>query len=356
MYAVIMAGGRGTRFWPKSREKMPKHLQDILGKRTLIQETVDRIGPLIPVKNILIVTGANHSDVIKQQLPNLPEENIIVEPVGRNTAPCIGLAAMHIKKMNPEGVMVVLPSDHYIADEEAFRRTLAIASEMAQRGDYLLTIGIKPTGPETGYGYMEQGEAVAAIRGKEIFQVKSFREKPDIEQAITFLEDGGFFWNSGMFIWKVSTILNKIEKLLPDLYKGLREIEDALGTDSEKDIINKVYQEITPISIDYGIMEKTGETLLVRGDFGWSDIGSWSALWEMWDKDENGNAAKGRFVSVDSSNSLIYSPDKLVALVGVEDLIVVETADSLLVCKKNASQDVKKLVAMLEEKNMKEYL
>ncbi len=356
MYAVIMAGGRGTRFWPKSREKMPKHLQDILGKRTLIQETVDRIGSLIPVKNILIVTGANHSDVIKQHLHNLPEENIIVEPVGRNTAPCIGLAAVHIKKMNPEGVMVVLPSDHYIADEEAFRRTIAIAGEMAQRGNHLLTIGIKPTGPETGYGYMEQGEAVTAIRGEEIFQVKSFREKPDIEQAKTFLENGGFLWNSGMFVWKVSTILNKIEKLLPDLYKGLKEIEDALGTDSEKNIISKAYKEITPVSVDNGIMERSGKTLLVRGDFGWSDIGSWGALWEMWDKDENGNAVKGRFVGVDSSNSLIYSPDKLVALVGVEDLVVVETADSLLVCKKNSSQDVKKLVELLEEKNMKEYL
>lgn len=356
MYAVIMAGGRGTRFWPKSREKMPKHLQDIFGKKTIIQETVDRIGPLIPAKNILIVTGAGHSDELMQQLPDLPKENIIIEPVGRNTAPCIGLAAVHIKKMNPEGVMVVLPSDHYIADDESFRRTLAIASEMAQRGNHLLTIGINPAGPETGYGYMEEGKAVAAIRGEEIFQVKSFREKPDIEQAITFLEDGGFFWNSGMFIWKVSTILNEIERLLPDLYKGLKKIENALGTDSEKDIINKVYQEITPISIDYGIMEKTGETLLVRGDFGWSDIGSWNTLWEVWDKDENGNAVKGRFIGIDSSNSLIYSPDKLVALVGVEDLIVVETADSLLVCKKEASQDVKKLVEMLEEKNMKEYL
>ncbi|MDO9528707.1 MAG: mannose-1-phosphate guanylyltransferase [Syntrophales bacterium] len=356
MYAVIMAGGRGTRFWPKSREKMPKHLQDIFGKKTIIQETVDRIGPLIPVKNILIVTGANHSDVIKQQLPNLPEENIIIEPVGRNTAPCIGLAAMHIKKKNPEGVMFVLPSDHYISDEEVFRRTIAIAGEMAQRGNHLLTIGIKPTGPETGYGYMEQGEAVAAIRGEEIFQVKSFREKPDIEQAKTFLENGGFLWNSGMFVWKVSTILNKIEKLLPDLYKGLKEIEDALGTDSEKNIISKAYKEITPISIDNGIMERSGKTLLVRGDFGWSDIGSWSTLWEMWDKDENGNAVRGRFIGVDSSNSLIYSPDKLVALVGVEGLVVVETADSLLVCKKDASQDVKKLVEMLEEKNMKEYL
>ncbi|MBE9546751.1 MAG: mannose-1-phosphate guanylyltransferase [Proteobacteria bacterium] len=356
MYAVIMAGGRGTRFWPKSREKMPKHLLDIFGKKTIIQETVERIEPLIPAKNILIVTGASHSDEVIRQLPELPEENIIIEPVGRNTAPCIGLAAMYIKKMNPEGVMVVLPSDHYIPDEEVFRRTLAIASEMAQRGNYLLTIGIKPTGPETGYGYMEQGEPVAAVMGEDVFQVRSFREKPDIEQAEAFLRDGGFFWNSGMFIWKASTILHEIEKLLPDLYEGLLKIEAAIGTDREKDVIGKVYREIAPISVDYGVMEKSGETLLVRGEFGWSDVGSWNALWEVWDKDENGNAVRGRLVSVDSSNSLVYSPDKLVALVGVEDLVVVETADSILVCKREASQDVKKLVEMLEEKNMKEYL
>lgn len=356
MYAVIMAGGRGTRFWPKSREKTPKHLLNISGKKTIIQETIERIRPLIPVKNILVVTGAGHSDELMQQLPDLPEKNIIIEPIGRNTAPCIGLAAMHIKKINPGSVMIVLPSDHYIAKEESFRRTLAIASEMAQRGDYLLTIGIKPNSPETGYGYMEQGKPVATIRGEEIFQVKSFREKPDIEQAKTFLRDGGFLWNSGMFVWKVSTILNELKKLLPDLYRQLTKIENVLGTDSEKDVINEIYKEITPNSIDYGVMEKTGETLLVRGDFGWSDMGSWNALWEAWDKDENGNAVRGRFIGVDSTNSLIYCPDKLVALVGVEDMIVVETDDSLLICRKEACQDIKKLVEILEEKNMREYL
>ena len=356
MYAVIMAGGRGTRFWPKSREKMPKHLVDIFGGKTIIQNTVERIEPLIPAGNILIVTGNSHSDEVMRQLPDLPEENVIIEPVGRNTAPCIGLAAMHIKKTDQDGVMVVLPSDHHIADVEAFRRTLAIAGEMAQRGNYLLTIGIKPASPETGYGYMEQGEAVAVIRDEEIFQVKSFREKPDREQAKAFLRAGGFFWNSGMFIWKVSTILQEIERLLPGLYKGLLKVENALGTDSEKDIINTVYRELTPISIDYGVMEKVDGALLVRGDFGWSDVGSWNALWKIWDKDEDGNAVRGRFIGVDSSNSLVYSPDKLVALVGVEDLVVVETADSLLICKREASQNVKRLVEMLEEKNMKEYL
>lgn len=356
MYAVIMAGGRGARFWPKSREKMPKHLLDITGKKTIIQETVGRIEPLIPTENVIIVTGATHSDEVMRQLPHLPEKNIIIEPFAKNTAPCIGLAAMHIKKRDPEGVMVVLPSDHYIADEEAFRRTLSIAGEMAQRGNHLLTIGIKPTRPETGYGYMEQGEPAAIIEGEEIFEVKSFREKPDLKQAEIFLQDGGFFWNSGMFIWKVSAILHEIERYLPDLYKGLREVEDALGADGENDIIYKVYQGLTPVSIDYGVMEKAGETLLVMGDFGWSDVGTWNALWEMFNKDEDGNAVRGHFIGVDSSNSFVYSPDKLVALVGVRDIVVVETDDSLLICRRQSSQDVKKIVEILEEKNMKEYL
>jgi len=356
MYTVIMAGGRGARFWPKSREKMPKHLLDITGKKTIIQETVGRIEPLIPTENILIVTGATHSDEVMRQLPQLPEKNIIIEPFARNTAPCIGLAAMHIKNRDPEGVMVVLPSDHYIADEDAFRRTLSIAGEMAQRGNRLLTVGIKPTRPETGYGYMEQGKPAAIIEGEEIFEVKSFREKPDLRQAEDFLQDGGFFWNSGMFVWKVSAILNEIERYLPDLYGGLREVEDALGSDGEKDIVYKVYRELTPVSIDYGVMEKARETLLVRGDFGWTDAGSWNALWEMFNKDEDGNAVRGRFIGVDSSNSFVYSPDKLVALVGVKDIVVVETDDSLLICGRQSSQDVKKIVEILEEKNMKEYL
>lgn len=356
LYAVIMAGGKGSRFWPKSREKMPKHLLNITGKKTIIQKTVERIEPLIPAENIFVVTGVAHCDEVIRQLPDLPGKNIIIEPFMRNTAPCIGLAAMHIKKRDPDGIMVVLPSDHYISDEEAFRHTIATAGKMAQKGSFLLTIGVYATRPETGYGYMEQGETVTVIEGKEIFKVKSFREKPDLRQAEIFLQERGFYWNSGMFIWNVSAILHEIETFLPNLYQGLLRIEDALGTDYEKDIIMEVYQKLTPVSIDYGVMERSKKTLLIKGDFGWSDIGSWNALWEVLHKDGDGNAVRGRFIGIDSSNSLVYSPDKLVALVGVKDLIVVETPDSLLICRRQASQDIRKVVEMLEKKNMKEYL
>lgn len=353
-----MAGGKGTRFWPKSRENMPKHLLDIVSEKTIIRETIDRIIPLIPAENILIVTGVSHAEELMRQVPHIPEKNIIIEPDGRNTAPCIGLAALHIKRKSPNDVMVVLPADHLITDAPRFRRLLSTAAEVAAQGDFLLTIGIQPTYPETGYGYLEQGVLRANIKGEDIYEVKSIREKPALEKAKIFLEKGGFYWNSGMFLWRADTILRAIEKWLPDIHKGLLQIEGVIGTDKEKEIVEQVYNIIKSISIDYGVMEKADNVLLIRGDFGWSDMGSWDALWEVLEKDEYGNVAPGKalFVGVDAKNSLIQSSRKLVVLVGVEDMIVVETEDSLLICKRGRSQDVKAVVEFLNAKNMKEYL
>jgi mannose-1-phosphate guanylyltransferase len=356
MYAVIMAGGRGTRFWPLSREKKPKHLLNITGEKTIIQQTIARITPLIPEENILIVTSVDHYDEVKRQCPNIPERNIIAEPSGRNTAPCIGLAAMHIRKRDPESIMAVLPSDHLIENEEDFLNILTVAGKMAQRGNHLITIGIKPTGPETGYGYIERGEHETAIDGRSIYRVKSFREKPSLSLAEEFVKDGNFFWNSGTFIWSISTIINEIKKLLPDLYEGLLKIEDSIGTIQENQITRSVYDKIEPVSIDYGVMEKAPGTFLIRGNFGWSDIGSWDALSEVLDKGKSDNFAKGEIISINSSDSFIYNPYRLVALVGIKDLIVVETEDALLICKKNRSQDVKKITEELRKKGMEKYL
>ena len=254
--------------------------------------------------------------------------------------------------------MVVLPADHLIFDAPLFRHILSVAVEMAGRGDHLLTIGIKPTAPETGYGYLERGSLKTIIRDENIYEVQSIREKPALKQANAFFETGGFYWNSGIFIWKADTILKAIQRWLPDLYEGLLQIKGVLGTDQEKDVIHHVYHSIKPISIDYGVMEKADNALLVEGKFGWSDVGSWDALWEIADKDEHGNSAnvRGSFIGIDARNSLIHSSRKLVALVGVEDLIVVETEDALLVCRRGSSQEVKKVVETLEAKNMKEYL
>ncbi len=358
MYAVIMAGGKGTRFWPKSREKMPKHLLDIVSAKTIIQETVERIAPLIPERNILIVTGESHADELVKQVPRIPRENIVVEPVGRNTAPCIGLAALHLKRKYPQAVMVVLPADHLISDALQFRQCLSVASEMAKKGPNLVTIGIRPTGPVTGYGYLERGSLQATVKGSDIFMVKSIREKPALKQAKAFLKKGGFYWNSGMFVWKVDTILSEIRKWLPEIHEGLLQIEAVLGTNMEKEVVSRVYGTIPSISIDYGVMEKADNIYVIEGDFGWSDMGSWDALLEMSDKDESGNATNRRdlVVSVNARNSLIHSAGRLIALLDVEDLIVVDTKDSVLICKRGSSQGVKKVVEILEEKKRKEYL
>jgi len=356
MYAVIMAGGRGARFWPRSRESKPKHLLDIVSDKTIIRETVDRIRPMIPPDKMLVVTGESHAQELIRQLPEIPQENIIIEPVGRNTAPCIGLAALHIKRKTPDAVMLVLPSDHLIRNEKQFRKVLNVAAIVAQRGDYLVTVGIRPTGPETGYGYIEQGQEQDAVEGETVYNVRSVREKPDLAQAQALLEQGSFSWNSGIFVWRVSAILNALAKWLPDLYEGLLQIDMALGTVREAAVVEQVYRQARSVSIDYGVMEKARNTLVIPGDFGWSDVGSWDALWEVSPHDEQGNAVRGEAITVDSRNCLVHSPGKTVALVGVEDLIIVETGDALMVCKRGASQDVRKVVDRLEREQKHKYL
>ena len=350
MHAVIMAGGRGTRFWPRSREKKPKHLLDIVSNRTIIQETVDRIKPLIKPENILIVTGKKHARELMKQLPEIPAKNIIIEPVGRNTAACIGLAAIHIQKKAKDDVMVVLPSDHGIADPGQYRKVIAAAAKAAKKENTLITVGLKPTSPDTGFGYMEGGASAGHIGSETLLRVKAFREKPNLKQARTFLQSGNFFWNSGMFIWKASTILHEIERFLPDLYSGLMTIKAALGKSAEAKTVSAIYKGLASISIDYGVMEKAKDVFMIPASFGWSDVGSWDTLWEISAKDQNGNAVTGGSQAIfeNTENALVYSPKKLVALVGMKDVIIVETKDALLICKKGQSQDVKKIVDALE--------
>jgi len=356
MFAVIMAGGKGSRFWPRSREKTPKHLLDIQSERTIIRETVDRIAPLVPPERTLIVTGRSHAAELICRLPEIPPENILIEPLGRDTAPCIGLAALHILKRGADSVMLVLPSDHRIGDEDAFRRVLKTAAEAATEGERLVTIGIRPTGPETGYGYIEQGERIGTIGRDEVYRVRSIREKPPRDQAERFLAQGGFLWNSGMFVWKASAIIKAIERFLPELHRGLAEIAAALGTEREEEVVAGTYAAQKAVSIDYGVMEKADEVLVVPGAFDWSDLGSWDALWEVSEKDANGIAARGRCIGIDAADSLVYSPGKLVALVGVRDLLVVETGDALLICKRGRSQDVRGLVEEIERQGLKSCL
>ncbi|MFA5253017.1 MAG: mannose-1-phosphate guanylyltransferase [Phycisphaerae bacterium] len=353
-----MAGGKGTRFWPRSREKKPKHLLDIISDKTIIQETVDRIKPLISPENILVVTGRKHAGTLIKQLPEIPPRNIIIEPQGKNTAACIGLAALHIHKIVPDDVMIVLPSDHVIADSKKYRQAIRTAAETASKENGMVTIGIKPSSVQTGFGYIERADLLKIINNEEVFRVKSIREKPDFQQAKKFVESGHFYWNSGMFIWKTSVILKEISRWLPDLYSGLMKIDKVLGSPDEAGTVSRVYKKLTSISIDYGVMEKADNVFIIPGDFGWSDVGSWDTLADISSGDIKNNTSLGgsRTIIEDSENSLVYNPGKLTALVGVKDLIIVETKDALLICKKGRSQDVKKIVEKLGTDKMKKYL
>lgn len=335
---------------------MPKHLLDIQSEKSMIRETVDRIRPLVPPERTLVVTGRSHAVELIRLLPEIPAENILIEPVGRNTAPCIGLAALHVRKRAGDAVMLVLSSDHRIADEAQFLHVLETAAKAAESDGTLVTIGITPTAPATGYGYLEQGEVVAEDGGLKICRVKSIREKPDLDTARDFINRGGFLWNSGMFVWKSSTILSEIARFLPEIHRGLREIDEAVGTETEDAVIETIYPRLPSVSIDYGVMEKAENVLVIPGDFGWSDLGSWDALWEESSKDANGNVVRGRFIGVDSGDSLVYSPDKLVAIVGVRDIFVVETKDALLICRRDCSQDVRKVVEIIEKQGLRDYL
>jgi mannose-1-phosphate guanylyltransferase len=351
-----MAGGKGSRFWPRSRAALPKQLLDIVSDRTLIQQSVERIAGLVPFERIIIVTGREHAEAIYQQLPEIPRENILIEPIGRNTAPCICLAALWVEKKEPGATMAVLPADHYIGNPQAFCRCLESAREAAQQLDALVTIGITPRSPETGYGYIQCGKETGTYKGQAAYRVQQFHEKPGLEKAREFLAQGNFLWNSGMFIWRAATILAEIKACLPEMYAVLAEVSPQLGTAQAQQAIDASYQNIEGISIDYGVMEKSSRVAILKGDFGWSDVGSWSAIYDISEKDAQGNVMHGDVIAVDARGSLVYSPKKLTAVVGLDNVVIVETEDALLVCAKDKSQDVKKVVDILEQRGKKEYL
>ena len=375
MYAVIMAGGQGTRFWPRSRRKRPKQLLDIVGSESMIRQTVDRLLPFVNPEDVYIVTGMEHVEELIGHIPDLPSENIMAEPLGRNTAPCIGLAAMRLKKLDPEGVMAVLPADHVILDKGGFLETLRNACEVAKSGDYIITLGMTPDRPETGYGYIKKGPVVREgtvpdLRTErsgvvesglsptrfEAYHVERFVEKPDRATAEQYIKSGEYLWNAGMFVFKVSTILRAIEKYMPDLYIGLLRLEPALGTEDQERALNDVYGGLPSVSIDYGIMEKAENVLVIPSTFGWNDVGSWTAIDDLLPRDEHGVVAQAEHISIDTKDCIVYSPKKLVATIGVSNLIVVETEDALLICDKSRAQDVKKVVEILEREGRDKYL
>ena len=351
-YGVIMAGGGGTRFWPLSRKAKPKQFLNLSGKDTMVMDTANRLCRVADKEDIFIVTGEKFVEsTIKSTTGLLKADHILGEPAARNTAACIGYAAMEIIKKYEDGVMCIAASDHFIKDEDEYERVMKMAVSLADQKDALVTIGIKPTFPSTGYGYIRSNRDVAA----EYYAVEEFVEKPDLETAAEYLASGRYAWNSGMFVWKASVILKYFKELLPDIYAHLVTIGEAMGTEWEKQVIQEVYPIIPKISVDYGIMERAKGVLMVEGDFGWNDVGSFDALEEIYQKDENGNVVLANGCLLDTNGCILYGDgDKLIATLGVENLIIAQTKDIILVCDKSKAQDIKRFPETLENSG-KEY-
>jgi mannose-1-phosphate guanylyltransferase len=354
--AVIMAGGSGTRFWPLSRKNRPKQFLPIAGDETMLEETVKRLLPLIRYKDILTISNAEQAKFIKRLLPKLPAANILVEPQGKNTAPSLILATASVYLKDPETVVAALCADHLIRDRDVFLRKLEAAAEAASKNDVIVTFGIPPTYPSTGYGYIHFSKRNChKIHNEVFYPVLKFKEKPNLKQAAIFLEDGRHYWNSGMFIWRADVFARKLEKHAPSFYPYWQRIFKALKK-KDKPEIAAVFREIPPLSIDYALMEKAEGVLMNEGKFGWSDVGAWSSLAEIWPKDKTGNALRGEGIFLDSQNCLLYSPRKLTAIIGLKDVIVVDTEDALLICHKGSDQKVRDILEALENKGRKEYL
>lgn len=356
IYAVIMAGGSGTRFWPESRRTRPKQLLSITGSRTMIRATVERIAPEIPFDRIMVITGKNHAEEVRSQLPELNRDMIVSEPQGKNTAPCVALAAHKILKADPDAVMAVLPADHIIQKEDDFLQALSTAAAAACRGRHLITFGVMPSRAETGYGYIQLGRQAFMLESHGIFEVERFVEKPDSASAEMYLQSGRYLWNSGMFVWQAATIVEAFQALLPSVNNPIQGIVPALNTQAEADAIAAAYEEVESISIDYGILEKARNVLTMPIDVGWDDVGSWASLDKVWDCDENGNATKGQVLIIDGKGCIVSSPGKVATILGVEELIIVDTPDALMVCRKDRAQDVRRLQEILKERGYEELL
>ncbi len=357
MNIMIMAGGKGERFWPKSTISKPKQLLPIVSDKTMIEETVIRLDGLVPPENIYISTNESLLEDIKKLLPQIPEENYIIEPVGRDTGPAIAFGAVYISKKEPGSVMVVLPADHLILEKDIFQKDLTIAEQIAINTGCLITFGIKPSRVETGYGYIELGEVINNEFENSAYEVKSFKEKPDYVLAKEYFNKGNFVWNSGMFVWTTTAILQAVEKHLPDLYEGLMDIDESIGTPGEREVVNEKFENFDKISIDYGVMEKADNVLSMKAQFTWDDVGAWTALSRVQKMDENNNIIKSDWKGIDTKNTIIINDKGMISTIGVENLVIVKDGDSILIADKTREQEVKKIVQELKsDENYKKYI
>ena len=347
-FAIVMAGGGGTRLWPLSTKKIPKQFLS-LNKRSLIQETVTRISPLFPYERIYVVTVRGQGELVREHLPEIPVKNILEEPLARNTAPCLGFAATFLKRIDPTAVMVALPADHFIENEKRFRQALALGIRIAQE-EYLVTLGIVPDRPATGYGYIAAGDVLSGSQDAiKAYHVKHFIEKPSLARAKTFLEKGNYYWNSGIFIWKVKRILEEIARHMPELYSGLMEIEKHWETSDSEQVVTEVYRGQKAVSIDHAIMERASQIALIPVEMGWNDLGDWNSLSSVLEKDGDGNAIHAKHIGIDTKDSTVFSlQDRLIATIGLEDVVIVDTPEALLVMDARRAQEVKDIVDKIE--------
>jgi mannose-1-phosphate guanylyltransferase len=358
-YAVIMAGGGGTRLWPVSRKERPKQLLPLLGKKTLFQSTVSRLDALFPPERILVVTVAEQARVMQEQVPSIPKENYLIEPAPRDTASVVALAAGVLQKRDPQALMAIQTADHHIRNKDLFNYLIKTAFEVAQ-DNYLVTLGITPTFPSTGYGYIQQGEPLEGDYKYPVYKVKRFKEKPDEVTAQQLLQRGDHSWNSGMFVWRADTILAEIERQMPELYQAIDAIISAWDTSDREEVLRTQWNELKRRSIDYGVMEKAERVaVLPAGGLGWSDVGSWDSLFEVLLPDMNGNVSvNSQHLPLDTHNALVYSVDdqRLVVTIGLDDMVIVDAGDVLMVCKTDQSQKVKDVVEHLKKHNQEKYL
>ncbi len=354
-YAVVMAGGSGTRLWPLSRKSRPKQALKLIGERTMFQHAVDRLAPLFPPERIFVVTSPALADILLPQTPELPEDNFILEPSGRDSAPAAGLAASRLLRHDRDATMVMLTADHYIRDTAGFRTVLAVAGEIAADGT-IATLGIRPRFPSTGFGYIHLGESQVLANGVPVYRSAGFVEKPNRETAERFLESRRYVWNSGMFAWRADRLMAEFAAQMPDSHAALQRIGEAFGTPDARRVLLAEWPNVQKISIDYGIMEHADRVSVVPVEIGWSDIGNWASLLEVLPGDENGNIVSGEAVLSDSRNCLVRSEGRLIAAIGLRDTVVVETPDAILVCPKDRAQDVRELVNLLAAQDRGKYL
>ncbi|MHB0857899.1 MAG: mannose-1-phosphate guanylyltransferase [Anaerolineae bacterium] len=358
VHVTILAGGSGTRLWPRSRKEHPKQLLDLLGERSLLQQTVDRVLPLVPIERVYILTGPDHAAAIAAQLPGLPAENLFIEPTPRGTAPCLGLAALRLQQRLPgSSVMVSLHADHAIIHEDRFQAALRASVAQARKGD-LVTIGVVPAFPDTGFGYVERGELLGQENDQPVYRVVRFTEKPSLERAQEFVDSGRFYWNTGYFSWTLDSITDAFRALLPDLCLRLDQIAADLAHQASDEQVANTWNLIEPVTIDVGIMERASRVAVVPADPGWSDVGNWAALYDLLQRDSEDNVVLGNslHVGLDTTGTLIYGEGRLIATIGLQDMVVVDTGDALLVLPRARAQDVSRLVKALQAHGMKKYL